>query len=58
MLYKQVGIKFWGGGDATLSEFKKAFRTVIPPKEMDQAFKDTKAKYKELFPIKVKANKD
>lgn len=57
-MYKFVGIKFWGSGEATLSDFKKAFRTKIPPKEMDEAFKYIKAEYKKQFPIKVKAKKE
>ena len=56
--YPQVGIEFWGGGDKTISEFKKALRTIIPPKEMDEYFKYVKSEYKKQFPTKVKASKD
>lgn len=56
--YKQVGIVYWGSGDKKFSEFEKAFKKIIPPKEMKQSFDDAKKEYKELFPTKVKASKD
>lgn len=56
--YKQVGIMFWGTGDKKLADFEKAFKKVIPPKEMKQAFEDAKKEYKDKFPTKVKAGKD
>jgi len=57
-MYKFVGIEFWGGGDKTISEFKKAFARQIAPKDLEDAFKYIKSEYKKKFPIKVKAKKD
>lgn len=56
--YKQVGIEFWGGGDKTISEFKEALRTVIPPKEMETAFEWAKLEYKIKFGESIKTTKE
>lgn len=49
MVYKFIGVQFWGSGERTLSEFKKAFAKKIRPDEMKEVFAEVKAEYKEKY---------
>ena len=47
--YKFIGVEYWGSGERTLSEFKKAFAKKIRPDKMKDVFSMVKEAYKEQF---------